>query len=141
MCAGIHWFNHLFSLGIASNHLCNEEFEQVGFTSARCYHPNGSYSYPISQKLTLRSQATWFYAKGFNSATGMLYAVTGSVNEFSIGFGYRSASAIIASITKRFGRFYGGYFIEYFTNPFVPGQFAHEFRVAFELFDKGILPK
>lgn len=140
MGAGIHWYNHRFSLGFAANHLFEERFEKIAYNTVRTYYANASYSYPVLRGLTLRGVATWRYAGGFQSITGMVYGIMGATNELSVGLGYRGRDSVIGAVTKRFGKFYGGYFIEYLTSPLAPGYFTHEIRMAFELFDSSIYP-
>ena len=142
--AGMQWFNHKFSLGLASTHLIPERFGELNYESRRQYYLQGSYKQRLTRSFSLEGMSI-LRADGFlASLTGMLYGVFNrkkefSVgNEFSIGLGYRNGHSFLGALTARFNRIYVGYFLENFRSHFTSIAFSHEIRIAFELFDESL---
>ena len=136
--AGIQWYGRNFSIGFASTHLLQESFDEINYDARRHYYLNGSYLHSFSDEFALQAIAVARTDAGITSVQGLISAVLGSKNKMSVGLGYRNGNALIGALTARFDRFYCGYFVEYFNSILYNGGFSHEFRVAFELFDKNL---
>lgn len=137
--AGVQWFGRNFSIGVASTHLFNERFERINYQVSRHYYLNGSYKQPLGDKFALGAVFVARTVESFSSAQAMVSGIFGSKNELTVGLGYRSRSVLLASVTKRFNKFYIGYFGEIYNSTLSNGGlFTHELRIAFELFDRGL---
>jgi type IX secretion system PorP/SprF family membrane protein len=134
--AGVQWYGRNFSLGFASTHLFEQEYDELGFRAARHIYINGSYEYPFNDKFALKATGVVRSVDGFSSAQAMLSGIFGSKNELTLGLGLRDRSTLMGAVTKRFNKFYVGYFVEHSNSALSnSGWFSHEVRIAFELFD------
>ena len=141
MGTGINWYNRKFSLGISSSHLFAETYDKIGIQKERHYYINGSYNLELRRKFALRGVATVRTADSFRSFTGMLYGVFGGLyadKQLAVGIGTRATREIIGGVNARFEKFSLGYFAEYSTSKLTNGNFTHELRIAFQLFDSNI---
>ncbi|MDG1913322.1 MAG: PorP/SprF family type IX secretion system membrane protein [Crocinitomix sp.] len=137
--AGVQWYGRNFSLGFASTHLFEQRYDELGFEAARHIYLSGSYSYPFNDKFALKATGVGRSVNGFYSTQAMLSGIFGSKNELTFGIGWRDRNTLMGAITKRFNKFYLGYFLDYGSSQLTNGGwFSHEVRIAFELFDSNL---